>query len=111
RELSSNALIVATWPWKAVRLPRSSHGRASTWTARSCASQRSVVAVDVMVRSDEIAQDAVASPLYFLTHRRDGGGIVAAAENRRTGNERVRACHGDVGDVVHFHAAIHLQPD
>src|SRR5581483_292107 len=46
-----------------------------------------------------------------LPHRLDHLRVIAFAEDRRAGDERVGAGARDLADVVHLHAAIHLQTD
>src|SRR5690606_9617526 len=62
----------------------------------------------------EIAQDGPKSAIHCLdslqlcTHRIDGGLVVRGIEYGRTGNESAGTRAGNLGDVVHFHAAIDL---
>src|SRR4026209_269173 len=47
----------------------------------------------------------------FGAHGCDGSLVVLGAEDRRAGDESVRSGAGNLGNVVHFHSAVHFEPD
>ena len=56
------------------------------------------------------AADVRAYPIASA-HRGDRRGVILRAEDRRAGDERVRARRRDGADVVDLDAAVDLEPD